>query len=280
MRWITIVLALSFMLYLTGIGGVAVVEAYKLRDSLRSRLSVVLIMNPELDSQRVEEVAKWLKATYPVVDIKHITKREGLNILRRAFPELDLSLLEDNPLFDVLILDLSPHAINIDTLSQMEHELEALAEVVDVVYEVWAVKVLDRYYEYFIGALVAVSLLMLVVTVLSVRGFVRLLLYEKRFLIKNMQAVGAGWWYIFKPFVGKALEQSVLALLIGGGLLAGSVYMLDRYGMMVVEELLRNPLIWWVGLLIILLVILVPVLTTLFTIIRYLKTSPEELYEI
>lgn len=273
-------LALSFMLYLTGIGGVAVVEAYKLRDSLRSRLSVVLIMNPELDSQRVEEVAKWLKATYPVVDIKHITKREGLNILRRAFPELDLSLLEDNPLFDVLILDLSPHAINIDTLSQMEHELEALAEVVDVVYEVWAVKVLDRYYEYFIGALVAVSLLMLVVTVLSVRGFVRLLLYEKRFLIKNMQAVGAGWWYIFKPFVGKALEQSVLALLIGGGLLAGSVYMLDRYGMMVVEELLRNPLIWWVGLLIILLVILVPVLTTLFTIIRYLKTSPEELYEI
>ncbi|MDV7401692.1 hypothetical protein RZS08_60295, partial [Arthrospira platensis SPKY1] len=60
-------------------------------------------------------------------------------------------------------------------------------------------------------AALAVLLLFIGIAVALIHNTVRLALFANRFVIKNMELVGASWEFISRPFLRRALWQGLLS---------------------------------------------------------------------
>jgi cell division transport system permease protein len=118
---------------------------------------------------------------------------------------------------------------------------------------------------------------LLVTVVLLINNTIRLALFSQRFLIRSMQLVGAKRWFIKWPFLLRALVYGLFA----GVLASGALWVLLSYANSKIEDLsllmnTKNLVILMLALLV--LGMLVAVISTYFSIRKYLKMSLDELY--
>ena len=77
-------------------------------------------------------------------------------------------------------------------------------------------------------ALMAASLILLIIAITLIRNTIRLSVYSKRFLVRSMQLVGATPAYIRRPFIRSGVLQGFFGALIADALLALLIYGLDQ----------------------------------------------------
>ena len=125
--------------------------------------------------------------------------------------------------------------------------------------------------------LLALISILLITVVLLINNTLRIALFSQRFLIRSMQLVGAKKWFILKPFLLRASGYGLLAGMIASALL----WSLSRYAQHRIEDLSilhnQNQFMTLLGILLIV-GITVAVLSTLFSIRRYLRMSLDQLY--
>ncbi len=280
MGWLTTVLTLAFLLYLSGVGLMGSLSAYRLGILLREQIPVLIFLEPEMDSTQVaQRIAQWW-TSIRVRHVEWIPPREGLHQLQAESPDIDPFLVDYNPLPHVVVLYLEAGVVHPDTLRAFRQMLESDPAIIDVTYEEWMVRWLSTRFQVLLMLIGGAVLLLLVATLLTIRNFVRLTLEEQRFLIKNMQAVGASWWWILRPYVWMAIRQGIVALILAGLGLAGTAYLLDQIQLVPVHFWVGRPIM--LGLtsaILVLLALILPVMTTLLTTLRYLRVRTEELYE-
>ena len=119
--------------------------------------------------------------------------------------------------------------------------------------------------------------ILLITVVLLINNTLRLALFSQRFLIRSMQLVGAKNWFIQRPFLLRAAGYGLLSGIVSAGIL----YALSDYAKQKVSDLtlLHNPDQFLILLSVMLLLgILVAVVSTYFSIQKYLKMSLDQLY--
>jgi len=117
----------------------------------------------------------------------------------------------------------------------------------------------------------------ILVAMTLIHNTVRLALYSNRFLIKNMQLVGASWGFISRPYLLRAVMHgfigSVLAVLALGGLLLWSQSLFPELG------LLQDGGLFLILLgAILILGILIYLLSTWRVVNKYLQMRVDDLY--
>ncbi len=280
MGWLTTVLTLAFLLYLSGVGLIGSLSAYRLGSLLREQIPILIFLAPETDSAQVAQFITQWRSTISVRQVEWIPPQQGLQQLQAETPDIDPFLVEYNPLPHVVVLYLEASAVHPDTLRAFRQMLESDPAIIDVTYEEWMVRWLSTRFQILLMLIGGAVLLLLIATLLTIRNFVRLTLEEQRFLIKNMQAVGASWWWILRPYVWMAVRQGIVALLLAGAGLTGTAYLLDWLQMIPIDFWRARPMMLGLtGTILVLLALILPVMTTLLTTLRYLRVRTEELYE-
>ncbi len=272
--------SMTMMLFLAGFLAIVSLFAYDLGLFIKEQIVVSIELHPQADSSQVQKVYNYLKNMEYVKEVVLIDKEKAFELLKNAMPDIDPNLLGYNPLFDVIEVRLKSDYVSPEKVDELVREWKSnFPYIVNVIYNSQLVGKVDYYIKRGILILGAFTLLLILSTVIIINSTLRLAIYTRRFLIKNMQMVGASWWFIVRPLLGKAFFLAVVSFVFAVILIGLIVYkLIDVFPDLTIfiQSRQRELLVIAGGLLA--LGVVVSVLTTFVSVLRYLRMRVEDLY--
>jgi len=189
----------------------------------------------------------------------------------------DFTEIISNPLNASIILSVTSHYANSDSLKVIAKKIKQNTNVQDVDYPESLVKtVLNNFMKVQMG-IVSVCAVFMLISMLLIGNSLRLNIYSKRFSIRSMLLIGATRAFVRKPFILKGFIQGVWGGFIASVLIAFALlesnYILSEFVnfqyIMEISVLLAGIFIFS---------ILFTVFVSFFSVNRYIKINRDELY--
>lgn len=273
------IVSVALVLFLLGFFGLILLQTQKLIDIFKERVAVLIEIAPGADALATETLMKDLQTMdYTKKEtIKYISKEEAIHALQKDFGEEFMALDLPNPLYNVITFNVQSEFMKSDLLSQIKKNFKTRAYVNDVYYQEGLVNVIAKNMKKVSWFALGFSLLFLIVAITLIHNTIRLALYSNRFLIKNMELVGASWGFISRPYIKKSIWHGVLSAILAIGALL-LVLLLAQREIVELKALqdFTNSIILFVSLMI--LGMLISGVSTWYVINKYLKMRLDDLY--
>lgn len=273
------IVSVTLVLLLLGLFGMLILEGRQLVKQMKEKVEIIVELKDGHSEADVQELESFLQksAFYKSGSLKFLSKEDGAKMMQDEFGETFLKLDMANPLYDVLIFNMKADYVATSGMEEMKERIKGYGQVSDVYYqESVADAIAVNLQKISFGVLVA-GLFFVVVAVALILNTIRLALYANRFLIKNMELVGASWEFISRPFLWKSFWHGLVCGLLAVGLLATLVYAVFSSMTDPLEILVRPvTLLLFFGLIV--LGMLISVSSTYYVVNKYLKMRVDELY--
>ena len=182
-----------------------------------------------------------------------------------------------NPFRDVLHFNISAEYMKSETLTIVKDKLMTHKSVYNVYFQEAAILAIERNIRKVGIVMLGLGLLFLFVAITLIHNTIRLALYANRFLIKNMQLVGASWRFISRPYLWQSIQNGFWSSLMAiGGLLALVFFINFELPSAQGTNMKLNLAVILGGLT--LLGMLITFLSTLYVVNKYLKMRVDDLY--
>ena len=275
--YLTLVISVSLVLFLLGILGLVIINAKGLSDYLRESLSFSVMLDEDAREADIRMLQKDLDAKPFVKSTEYVSKDEAAVKMKEDLGEDFISFLGDNPLPPSIDVYLYASYTNPDSVAKMEKYVMEYPFVKEVLVPESLLFLINENVRKVSLSLLIISSFLLLIAVTIINNTIRLAIYSKRFLIRTMQLVGATRSFIGKPFLIRSIYHGVLAALIAMLLLMGLLYLVEKEFLMLYSFKSTNLLVI-LGVLLIVLGILINLVSTYFSVNRYLVISEDKLY--
>jgi len=278
-RYFYTILSVAMVLFLFGFLGLLFIQAQQLTVALKERVNILVEIKPETPLALTEELATTIRnqaySKAPTVTI--ITKEEALNVLQQDFGADFLNLDLPNPLYDVISFNVKASFLEEEALHGMRQQLKSNPSVKDVYYQESLVQQIVSNIKKMSWLFLALGLLFLLIAITLIHNTVRLAMYANRFLLKNMELVGATWAFIRKPYVQRSIFHGIISAIIAIILLICVLLLTQNYiPEFTNRQQIPSLILLFFGLLF--LGILINGLSTYMVVNKYLKMRLEDLY--
>lgn len=275
--YLTLVISVSLVLFLLGILGLVIINAKGLSDYLRESLSFSVMLDEDAREADIRMLQKDLDAKPFVKSTEYVSRDEAAVKMKADLGEDFISFLGDNPLPPSIDVYLYASYTNPDSVSEMEKYVMEYPFVKEVLVPESLLFLINENVRKVSLSLLIISSFLLLIAVTIINNTIRLAIYSKRFLIRTMQLVGATRSFIRKPFLIRSIYHGVLAALIAMLLLMGLLYLVEKEFLMLYSFRSTNLLII-LAVLLIVLGIFINLVSTFFSVNRYLVISEDKLY--
>ena len=221
-------MSIMLVLFLLGVFALLMMHAQKLSNHIKENIGFEIVMNSNVKEANILYLQKELDAMPAVKSTEYITKDEAIRRLSEDLGEDFLQWLgnEENPLLPSIDVRFNAAYANNDSLEMIEKQLLENSDIKEVYYQKSLVAVINHNIKRIGTALIAASIILLLIAISLIRNTIRLSIYSKRFLVRSMQLVGATESFIRKPFVKSGVSQGLF-----GALLADILLFLMMYGL-------------------------------------------------
>lgn len=271
------IIGISLVLFLLGTIGWMAINGRSLSKIFKENVEIDVILHDNTRPENATKLETILNEQPFVKEATIITKEEALQKYIDDKGEDPSQFLGFNPLYISIRTTLYEPYINPDSMALVKKFIQQSNIVREVYYHETIVSNLDKTLNRIgiILGIIAIALFLAVVMVID--NTVRLSMFSKRMLIKTMQMVGATRGFIAKPFISTAvvtgLVSGMLAII---GLLA---LRFSAYSIFPEMSVLDNSTLFYSLLGITLVLgILISVLSTYRSVIKYLKLKLDALY--
>jgi len=220
---------------------------------------------------------KDLDAKNYVKSTEYVSKDEAAAKMKEELGEDFISFLGDNPLPPSIDVYLVSDYTSPDSVAKIEKYILEYPFVKEVYYQESLLYLINDNVKKISVFLLVISLFLFLIALTIINNTIRLSIYSKRFIIRTMQLVGATRSFIRRPFLVQSAFHGFLAALISMILLMGLLYMIEKEFFMMFTFESTNLLIL-LGLAIIITGILINIVSTWFSVNRYLSISEDKLY--
>lgn len=279
---IGVVISITLSLIVMGIFGLLVIYSQELEQQVRQNIRVQVYLKSNVtETQRLQIENKLIAQDYVSKEngpgVVFVSKDDAAKKFIEETGEDFVNFIGENPLRDAYLVSIARKYHSITEIEKIKKEIQAMNGVFQVFYVEGLIESVNSNVTKIGLILLGLITVLLVTVVLLINNTLRIALFSQRFLIRSMQLVGAKKWFILRPFLLRASGYGLLA-----GLLAASLlWSLSNYAQNQIEDLsiLHNQN-QFLGLVALLLIsgIVVAVLSTFFSIRRYLKMSLDQLY--
>ena len=275
--YITLVISVSLVLFLLGILGFILINARELSDYLRESLSFSVILNDDSKEADIRMLQKDLDAKRYVKSTEYVSKEKAAVKMKQDLGEDFISFLGDNPLPPTIDVYLHAGYTSPDSVAKIEKYVLEYPFVKEVYYTESLLFLINENVRKISLFLLVISSFLFLVALTIINNTIRLSIYSRRFLIRTMQLVGATRAYIRRPFLVQSAFQGLVAALIAISLLMGLFYLIEKeFLLMFTFE--STKLLLLLGVFIILTGVLINLISTFFSVNRYLSISEDKLY--
>ena len=223
-------MSIALVLFLLGVFALLMMHAQKLSNHLKENIGFEVVMNSNVKEAKILQLQKELDAMPAVKSTEYITKEEAIRRLSDDLGEDFLQWLgnEENPLLPSIDVRFNADWANNDSIQVIQTQLLKNTDIKEIYYQKSLVGVINQNVNRIGLALMAASLILLIIAITLIRNTIRLSVYSKRFLVRSMQLVGATPAYIRRPFIRSGVLQGFFGALIADALLALLIYGLDQ----------------------------------------------------
>ncbi|HEY0741443.1 MAG TPA: permease-like cell division protein FtsX [Chryseosolibacter sp.] len=277
-----VVVSVTLALVVVGLFGLLVIYSQQLETQVRENIRLQVYLKSNLtENQRLQIENKLLSQQFTSKQrnkaVTFVSKEQAAKNFIAETGEDFTKFIGENPLKDAYLVTIDPSYHTKAQLEKIKTDIQKMNGVFQVYYVEGLIEsVNDNVVKigFFLGGLI---LVLLITVVLLINNTLRLALFSQRFLIRSMQLVGATNWFIQRPFIMRAA---------GYGLLSGIIASILMW---VMSDYARNQIIdlnllhredqFYVLLaLLIFIGVIVAVISTFFSIRKYLKMSLDQLY--
>lgn len=275
--YLTVVISVSLVLFLLGLLGLLVVNARQLSDYFKESLSFYIILDDQSKEADIRMLQKDLDAKAYVKSTKYVSKDEAALKMKDDLGEDFISFLGDNPLPPSIDVYLYAGYTNADSVAKIEKYVTEYPFVKEVYYQESLLILINENLRKISVFLLIISTFMFIIALTIINNTIRLSIYSKRFVIRTMQLVGATKPFIRKPFLVQSILQGLLSAFIAMSLIMGMLYLVEKEFFAVFA--FETPvLLLLLGASIIVTGILINLVSTFFSVNRYLDIPEDKLY--
>ncbi len=277
-----VVISITLSLIVIGIFGILIIYSQELEQQVRQNIRVQVYLNSNLtETHRLQIENKLLSQDYVSKEngrgIVYVSRDDAAKKFIEETGEDFMKFIGDNPLHDAYLVTIDRKFHTIEQIEKVKAEIQNMNGVFQVYYVEGLIESVNSNVTKIGLILLGLITVLLFTVVLLINNTLRIALFSQRFLIRSMQLVGAKKWFILKPFLIRASGYGLLA----GVISSLCLWSLTQYAQKNIEDLsiLHNQNQFLTLLTVLLMLgIVVAVLSTLFSIRRYLRMSLDQLY--
>jgi cell division transport system permease protein len=275
--YVTLVVSVSLVLFLLGVLGFMLINARELSDYLRESLSFSIMLDDDSKEADIRMLQKDLDAKLYVKSTEYVSKDEAATKMKEDLGEDFINFLGDNPLPPSIDVYLYAGYTSPDSVAKIEKYVLEYPFVKEVYYQESLLFLINENVKKISLFLLVISSFLFLIALTIINNTIRLSIYSRRFLIRTMQLVGATRAFIRRPFLVQSAFHGLVAALIAMSLLMGLLYLMEtEFFLMFTFE--STKLLLLLGACIIIIGILINIISTFFSVNRYLGISEDKLY--
>lgn len=271
------VIGISLVLFLLGTIGWLVINGRGMSRYFKEQIELQVILHDNTRDEATKKLDGILQKQPFVKKAKIVNKEEAAAQMQKDMGEDFMQLLDVNPLYTSITLSLKSDYVNTDSINKIKTFLMQSNIVREVTYDKVVVEQMNANFRKIGLVLGCIALILFIAVIIIIDNTVRLAMFSNRLLIKTMQMVGATRWFIAKPFDQKAIITGLISGLIAIACLFLLMYAASSYitQMNVFNDSLSIAILS-IGIL--LLGIMISVLSTHRSVLKYLKLKLDDLY--
>ncbi len=273
------ILGVAMVLVLLGFFVMLLIQSKVLVNNLKEQVNIILELKDGRTAEDIASLQSKLEESVFVKSgtIKYLDKAAALESLKEDFGADFLQMDFINPLHDVFIFNAKAEYLAPEMLKMVRSKIMDNIHVRDVYYEENLVDAIAKnlYKLAWTGIIIAVFFLL--VAIFLIHNTMRLALHSNRFLIKNMELVGANWSFISKPFIQKSIWNGFLGAMVALLLLL-LLFTILKSQIPQLDFLSDIPSMLGLSLLIVVLGIVISGSSTYYVVRKYLLMRLDDLY--
>jgi cell division transport system permease protein len=220
---------------------------------------------------------KDLDAKLYVKSTEYVSKEEAAKKMKEDLGEDFINFLGDNPLPPSIDVYLYAGYTNPDSVAKIEKYVLEYPFVKEVYYQESLLFLINENVKKISLFLLVISTFLFLIALTIINNTIRLSIYSRRFLIRTMQLVGATRAFIRRPFLVQSAFHGLMAALIAMSLLMGLLYLFEKE-FFLMFSFQSTKLLLLLGASLILTGVIINIISTFFSVNRYLSISEDKLY--
>ena len=275
--YISLVVSVSLVLFLLGILGLVLINAKELSDYYRESLSFSVVLKDDVREADIRMLQKDLDAKSYVKSTTYVSKDDAALKMKEDLGEDFVSFLGENPLPSLIDVYLTSQYTRPDSVAKIEKYILGYPFVKEVQYSESLLFLINENVRKISIFLLVISAFLFLIALTIINNTISISIHSKRFIIKTMQLVGATRSFIRKPFILQSALFGFIAALIALTLLMGLLYLIEKkFFLMFTFE--NTNLLLLLGAAVIMTGVLINIISTYFSVNRYLSISEDKLY--
>ncbi|MBP8239413.1 MAG: permease-like cell division protein FtsX [Saprospiraceae bacterium] len=278
-NYTNVIVSMALVLFMLGLFGYALLYGRQLGELLRESIDVAVELTENAEKAQADKLMEVLNTSEFVKSgsVQLISKEEAAKIMQAELDEDFAQAGLSNPYFDMVTFNVKADWMHPDSLAWIRTALREEAGVNDVFYQGETAELIASNIKKVAWGALFTALFFIFAAATLIHNTIRLALFANRFLIKNMELVGATWGFISRPYLLRAVWH---------GLLSGLIAVLGLY---ILHRILESSIPQWkalgdgavllsmaVGLVV--LGVAVQWLSTLVVVRKYLRLRVDELF--
>lgn len=276
-----VVASITLALFVVGLFGILLIYSGQLEEQVRQNIRMQVYLKSNIsETQRLEIKNKLIALHYVSKDeeaVTFVSRDEAAKKFIAETGEDFTSFLGENPLHDAYLVSIDPLYHTDEQMENIKAEIQKMSGVYQVFYVEGLIDAVNENVAKIGLVLGGLILILLITVALLINNTLRIALFSQRFLIRSMQLVGAKRGFIQRPFLMRSAGYGLLSGVIASII----IWLVSDYAQRKVADLkLLHDQEQFLILLGTLLVVgmVIAVMSTYFSIRKYLRMSLEELY--
>lgn len=220
-NYINVIASMALVLFMLGLFGYALLYGRQLASVLRESIDIVVEMKEQAGKAEADSLSAALRRSDFVKagSVRFISKGEAARTMKEDFGEDFSRLGLPNPFYNVVTFNVRAGYMHPDSLTWIREAVREMPGVNDVFYQENTAELVAANIKKIAWVALIISGFFIFAAATLIHNTIRLALYANRFLIKNMELVGATWGFISRPYLRRAVLHGLLSGAIAGGAL-------------------------------------------------------------
>ena len=280
--YIYVILSVSLVLFLLGFFGLFLLHAPKWIKAYQEQVNVMVEIKPGTSKEQISILTNSLeqKPYIKSESVRFVSKEEVAEEMKEELGAVENSMDVLNPFYDMIHFNMNANFMQSDSMQIIRENIMQSEFVKDVFYQELLVEQINNNLRKIGFVALFLGFFFIIVAVVLIHNTIRLAMYSNRFVIKNMQLVGASWSFITKPYLTKGFFNGLWSGIISIILLLVLVVVINNQFPELRLDIWLEDIVGLILVMIslILLGILICFTSTYFVVNRYLKMRLDDLY--
>lgn len=273
------IIGVALVLFLFGIVGWFFLNLRKTGDYFKENIQVHAWLNRDASKKQIDSLKNYITSIPYANRVEYVTKEMAVQKWNAENDSTWKQFISNNPLPESIDFYIKANYVEQDSLNRLAMNLqEAYPGLIsEFQFPTETITKVSSYVKTAAIIFVIAAILLTILVVFSIDNTIRLAMYSNRFLIKTMQMVGATRWFIAKPINQRAIINGFVASVVAIAAIWGTVLLIENLipNFKLLHDTLGLMILFGI---IVVLGVLITLVSTHRSVIKYLRMKLDDLY--